>query len=159
MVSRACPERCEPSDWSPDGRTLILTVRTVQRSDVWAMPVEAIGEEDVARPIFAERFNERDARISPDGKWIAYVSDESGREEVSGASGRIFSATSRSSFVAGGIHVAHAASTDFRGDFVGTESSSGIQGHRNPRCSPGAREVYARSGAAAAAPQPTKRTQ
>ena len=37
---------------------------------------------DVARP-FAERFNERDARISPDGEWIAYVSDESGREEVS----------------------------------------------------------------------------
>jgi Tol biopolymer transport system component len=83
VVSRACPERCEPSDWSPDGRTLILTVRTAQGSDVWAMPVEATGEEDVARPIFAERFNERDARISPDGEWIAYVSDESGREEIS----------------------------------------------------------------------------
>ena len=83
IVSRACPERCEPSDWSPDGRTLILTVRTAQGSDVWAMPVEATGEDDVARPIFAERFNERDARISPDGEWIAYVSDESGREEVS----------------------------------------------------------------------------
>lgn len=83
ILSRACPERCEPSDWSPNGRTLILTVRTAQGSDVWAMPVEATGEDDVARPIFAERFNERDARISPDGEWIAYVSDESGREEVS----------------------------------------------------------------------------
>jgi Tol biopolymer transport system component len=83
IVSRACPERCEPSDWSPDGRTLILTVRTALGSDVWAMPVEATGEGDVARPIFAERFNERDARISPDGEWIAYVSDESGREEIS----------------------------------------------------------------------------
>jgi eukaryotic-like serine/threonine-protein kinase len=83
IVSRACPERCEPSDWSPDGRTLILTVRTAQGSDVWAMPVEPTGEAGVARPVFAERFNERDARISPDGEWIAYVSDESGREEVS----------------------------------------------------------------------------
>jgi eukaryotic-like serine/threonine-protein kinase len=83
IASRACPERCEPSDWSPDGRTLILTVRTAQGTDVWAMPVEATGEDDVARPIFAERFNERDARISPDGEWIAYVSDESGREDVS----------------------------------------------------------------------------
>jgi Tol biopolymer transport system component len=83
IVSRACPERCEPSDWSPDGRTLILTVRTAQGTDVWTMPVEATGEGDVARPIFAERFNERDARISPDDEWIAYVSDESGREEVS----------------------------------------------------------------------------
>jgi hypothetical protein len=47
------------------------------------MPVEPTREGDVARPIFAERFNERDARISPDGEWIAYVSDESGREEIS----------------------------------------------------------------------------
>ena len=83
IASRACPERCEPSDWSPDGRTLILTVRTAQGTDVWTMPVEPTGEADVARPVFAERFNERDARISPDGEWIAYVSDESGREEVS----------------------------------------------------------------------------
>ena len=83
IASRACPERCEPSDWSPDGRTLLLTVRTAQGTDVWTMPVEPRGEADVARPVFADRFNERDARISPDGEWIAYVSDESGREEVS----------------------------------------------------------------------------
>lgn len=83
IVSRVCPERCEPSDWSPDGRTLILTVQTAQGTDVWSMPVEPTGEADVARPLFAERFNERDARISPDGEWIAYVSDESGREEIS----------------------------------------------------------------------------
>jgi Tol biopolymer transport system component len=83
IASRPCPERCEPSDWSPNGRTLILTVRTAQGTDVWTMPVEHTGEGDVARPVFAERFNERDARISPDGEWIAYVSDESGREEIS----------------------------------------------------------------------------
>ena len=83
IASRACPERCEPTDWSPDGRTLILTVRTAQGTDVWTMPVEPGGEGDVARPIFVDRFNERDARISPDGEWIAYVSDESGRDEVS----------------------------------------------------------------------------
>ena len=84
IASRACPAgRCEPSDWSPDGRSLIVTVRTPQGSDVWTMPIESSGEEDVARPVFAGRFNERDARISPDGEWIAYVSDESGREEVS----------------------------------------------------------------------------
>jgi Tol biopolymer transport system component len=83
IASRACPERCEPSDWSPDGRTLFLTVRTDHGTDVWTMPVEATGQDAVVRPVFAERFNERDARISPDGEWIAYVSDESGREEVS----------------------------------------------------------------------------
>ena len=35
------------------------------------------------RPLLEAPYNERDARMSPDGRWIAYVSDESGRPEVS----------------------------------------------------------------------------
>ena len=35
------------------------------------------------RKLLADSFVERDARISPDGRWLAYVSDESGRPEVS----------------------------------------------------------------------------
>jgi Tol biopolymer transport system component len=74
----ACPKSpCEPNDWSPDGRFLVLTVA---RTDVWTMP---IGSDSQARPLLAESFSERDARISPDGRWIAYVSDETGRPEVS----------------------------------------------------------------------------
>ena len=85
LASRECPERserCEPTDWSPDGRTLLLTVRTGPRSDVWTMPVDPTGQADAARPVFAERFNEHDARYSPDGEWIAYVSDANGPEQV-----------------------------------------------------------------------------
>jgi Tol biopolymer transport system component len=74
----ACPKSpCEPSDWSPDGGFLVLTVGG---TDVWTMPV---GSEGQARPLLAESFTERDARISPDGRWLAYVSDETGRPEVS----------------------------------------------------------------------------
>ena len=36
-----------------------------------------------AQPLLAESFTERDARLSPDGRWIVYVSEESGRPEVS----------------------------------------------------------------------------
>ena len=36
-----------------------------------------------SRPLLHTRFNERDARLSPDRRWIAYVSDEAGRPEVS----------------------------------------------------------------------------
>ena len=55
------------------------------------MPTGAGG---VARPLLAQAHAERDARISPNGGWIAYVSDEAGRPEVSvrtitGASRRI----------------------------------------------------------------------
>jgi Tol biopolymer transport system component len=74
----ACPKSpCAPSDWSPDGRFLVLTVGG---TDVWTMPV---GSEGQAQPLLTESFTERDARVSPDGRWLAYVSDETGRPEVS----------------------------------------------------------------------------
>ena len=74
----ACPQLpCEPSDWSPDGSYLVVTVRG---RDVWTVPLKTGGSP---QPLLAEAFTERDARISPDGRWLAYVSDESGRPEIS----------------------------------------------------------------------------
>ena len=35
-----------------------------------------------ARPLIATAFSESSARVSPDGKWVAYLSDESGRREI-----------------------------------------------------------------------------
>jgi serine/threonine protein kinase/Tol biopolymer transport system component len=74
----ACPQLpCEPSDWSPDGSYLIVTVRG---RDIWTVPLKHGARP---QPLLAEAFTERDARISPDGRWLAYVSDESGRPEIS----------------------------------------------------------------------------
>jgi len=71
----ACPRSpCEPNDWSKDG----YLVLTVQGGDLWKMPLTEGG----AQPLLAEKATERDARISPDGKWLAYVSDETERVEV-----------------------------------------------------------------------------
>jgi Tol biopolymer transport system component len=47
---------------------------------VWLVPVAPGG---TATPLLAEPFAERDARISPNGRWIAYASNESGVFEVS----------------------------------------------------------------------------
>jgi hypothetical protein len=47
---------------------------------VWAVSLEQGGK---ARSLLADAFVERDARLSPDGGWVAYVSEESGRPEVS----------------------------------------------------------------------------
>jgi eukaryotic-like serine/threonine-protein kinase len=75
--SLPCPAAyCEPTDWSLDGRTLIVNVGP---GDVWQVPVDGTP----ATPLLAEPFVERDARIAPDGRWLAYVSEESGRPEVS----------------------------------------------------------------------------
>jgi Tol biopolymer transport system component len=67
-----------PQDETPDGRTLI--VQSAQRSfDIWALPLE--GDRKLI-PLVATEFSERQPRLSPDGRWLAYYSDESGRFEV-----------------------------------------------------------------------------
>jgi Tol biopolymer transport system component len=65
-------------DWSPDGRHLIYT-ELGKSSDLWALPLHA-GRKPV--PIVHTPFDETDGQFSPDGRWIAYTSNESGRNEV-----------------------------------------------------------------------------
>jgi Tol biopolymer transport system component len=74
-----CPrEYCEPTDWTVRG--LLVNVREGAGADVWVVPTE---DGAAAQPLLAEPFVERDARMSPAGRWVAYVSNESGRPEVS----------------------------------------------------------------------------
>jgi len=71
----------QPNAWSPDGGTLILqqTYHPETKSDVLAFRP---GEESEARPILNLPFDEFLADLSPDGRWLAYSSNESGRVEV-----------------------------------------------------------------------------
>jgi Tol biopolymer transport system component len=75
-----CPgARCLPTDWSSDGQWLVANVLGPSGADVWLLPAMSDG---TARPLLAAPFVERDARLSPDGSLVAYVSEESGRPEV-----------------------------------------------------------------------------
>jgi Tol biopolymer transport system component len=67
-------------DWSPDGR-LILYGRTAvgTRRDVFVLPL--FGDRQ-PYPILDSQFDEYREQFSPDGRWLAYVSDESGGYEV-----------------------------------------------------------------------------
>jgi Tol biopolymer transport system component len=69
-----------PTSWSPDGKLLALTsVGENGNYEVRFLPVEG----DHRPQIFVQGpFNAGGARFSPDGHWVAYVSDESGRNEV-----------------------------------------------------------------------------
>ena len=40
------------------------------------------GQKREATPFLAGAFNEDQAQVSPDGRWLAYVSDESGKREI-----------------------------------------------------------------------------
>ncbi len=69
-----------PSDWSPDGRVLLFEQTTpASASDIWVLPLEG---DRSPRPYLETSFFETDAHFSPDGRWVAYTSNESGRNEV-----------------------------------------------------------------------------
>ena len=76
-----------PSDWTPDGRGVFFTdtrdstdaageVSRVQ--EIWIAPVDG----SPPRRYITSPAHERGARMSPDGHWVAYVSDETGANEV-----------------------------------------------------------------------------
>jgi len=76
-----CPvEYCEPTDWSTDGSSLLVNVLESGNRDVWIVSTEPGGS---AEPLLDAEFDEQDARFSPDGRWVAYVSRDAGRPEVS----------------------------------------------------------------------------
>jgi len=66
---------------APDGRRLLMRVRLEQTSAGIAML--DLGEQPRRLQMLIDtRFNERSPAVSPDGHWVAYESDESGRREV-----------------------------------------------------------------------------
>ena len=70
-----------PSSVSHDGRFLLYYTANTEKtgSDLWALPLE--GDHKPAL-LLGTSFNETDASFSPDGRWIAYRSNESGRGEL-----------------------------------------------------------------------------
>jgi len=63
--------------FSPDGKRLVFSETTT--TDLQVLSMEG---ERTSQPLFQSQFNEFRARISPDGHWIAYESNESGRQEI-----------------------------------------------------------------------------
>ena len=70
----------EPLDSSPDGRTLII--REQPQATSTDLSVLSLTGDREPRPLFRTPASEDAARLSPDGRWLAYQSDESGRPEV-----------------------------------------------------------------------------
>jgi serine/threonine-protein kinase len=65
--------------WAPDGRSVLYRVGGTGSRDLYATSIPATG---ASRPVLTENFDELGADVSPDGHWFAYVSNESGRNEV-----------------------------------------------------------------------------
>jgi serine/threonine-protein kinase len=66
------------SSWSGDGKYVVFT-NQVNQSDLWLLPLEG---DRKPRPFLSTPFLENEGAFSPDSRWIAYQSNESGRREV-----------------------------------------------------------------------------
>ena len=70
-----------PMSWSPDGKRLVYWVQDPKTAgDLWVLPMER--RQEAREPFLATPADETHAQISPDGKWIAYTSNLTGRKEV-----------------------------------------------------------------------------
>jgi serine/threonine-protein kinase len=64
----------------PDGRTIVFRSLTKGGGrDLWSVK---LGGSEAPRPVLVTPFQELQPRLSPDGRWLAYISDESGKLEV-----------------------------------------------------------------------------
>jgi Tol biopolymer transport system component len=76
-----------PTSWSQDGRFLMFSSESVKTSfDLWALPMDGRAADRPGNPrpfpVAQTEFGEFMARFSPDSRWIAYASNETGRSEV-----------------------------------------------------------------------------
>lgn len=77
----ASPLLKNPNDWSKDGKYVLFSTSGDQKtkSDIWAIPMTG---DRKPFPFVHTEFSESSGAFSPDGKWVAYQSDESGKNEI-----------------------------------------------------------------------------
>jgi Tol biopolymer transport system component/tRNA A-37 threonylcarbamoyl transferase component Bud32 len=80
-VTNNSAEQHYANSFTPDGRTLVYhAISPTTGTDLY---VVNLAEDDSApQRLLQTRANEHSARVSPDGRWVAYVSDESGQQEI-----------------------------------------------------------------------------
>ncbi len=79
MILQNADQKC-PMGGSPDGRFLLFGILSPKtKDDLWILPLSG---DRKPMPFLQTPFREVAGQFSPDGKWVAYASDESGRSEI-----------------------------------------------------------------------------
>ena len=72
-----------PSSWTPDGKFLVYSQPGPNKNNqLWVLPAPGTDGAGKAHLLHDAPFSETAAQISPDGRWVAYVSSESGASDV-----------------------------------------------------------------------------
>jgi serine/threonine protein kinase len=74
-----------PTDWSRNGKTVMLSVAPSMSAplvDIWYLSMDPAGKALNAEPVIKTDRGEERGRLSPDGRWLAYQSDATGRYEI-----------------------------------------------------------------------------
>jgi Tol biopolymer transport system component len=80
LLFRSPDEDVRPMDWSRDGQYIVYRATSARtRSRQWLLPLGGLRKPI---PFVSTEFRTFDAHFSPDGKWIAYVSEDTERTEV-----------------------------------------------------------------------------
>ncbi len=85
-VDSGAPKEIVPYDgsshslgcWTADGKSVIYRQRADAGYDLWIVEIDTLER----RPLLVTPPSERNPSMSPDGRWLAYESDETGRSEV-----------------------------------------------------------------------------
>jgi serine/threonine protein kinase len=73
-----------PTGWSPDGRFIVeeTNAATKTRGDIWLALASPANGNEKPHPYLQTEFSEGIGKVSPNGKWLAYRSDETKRNEI-----------------------------------------------------------------------------
>jgi Tol biopolymer transport system component len=72
-----------PMSWSPDGKRLVYSTRHPKTAaDIWNVSLDGQPGKGQTMPLLETDADERTPQVSPDGRWLAYSSNETGRSEI-----------------------------------------------------------------------------
>jgi Tol biopolymer transport system component len=71
------------NDWSRDGRSLLYQeIDPKSMYALWVLPMDGASGPRTPVPLLRTAYDERNGKFSPDGRWVAYESNETGRYEI-----------------------------------------------------------------------------